>query len=446
VNQQLQSPPIGDPFRETRVYLIFGVIVIALLFGGIGVWAAGIEISGAVLAKGTLVVDSSVKKVQHPTGGVIGEILVKDGSHVKAGDVVVRLDETVTRANLKMILKLLDETAVRQARLIAERDDRSEIAFSEDLRKRLTDSTLAEIMVSEKTLFDSRRSAREGQKSQLRERIEQLREEIDGLKGQLISRKKEADYATQELAGLIELDRKALVSMQRITAARRTVAQLEGDIAQVVASIAQAKGKITETGLQILQLDQDTKAEVSKDLRDQQAKEAELTERRVAAEDQLRRTDIRSPQNGIVHQLLVHTVGGVIAPSETIMLIVPEADRLVIDARIPPQDIDQVNVGQTAFIRFSAFNHRTTPEVAASVVRVSPDLVTESRSGTGGEGTIEYYAVRLTLTHEAKEKLDGLALIPGMPVEVHIKTAERTALSYFMKPLADQFAMAFKER
>jgi HlyD family secretion protein len=181
-------------------------------------------------------------------------------------------------------------------------------------------------------------------------------------------------------------------------------------------------------------------------LREQQAREAELTERRVAAEDQLKRTEIRAPQSGAVHQLAVFTVGGVIAPSETLMLIVPEADKLVIDAKVAPQDIDQVALGQLAFIRFSAFNHRTTPEVTATVMRISADLVVETGRGGRESDGIAYYSVRLTLTDEARQKLTGLTLIPGMPVEVHIKTNDRTALSYFTKPLTDQFARAFRER
>ncbi|MGE0023460.1 MAG: HlyD family type I secretion periplasmic adaptor subunit, partial [Hyphomicrobium sp.] len=199
---------------------------------------------------------------------------------------------------------------------------------------------------------------------------------------------------------------------------------------------------------QILQLDQELKTEVGKDLRDQQAQEAELTEKRVAAEDQLKRIDIRSPQNGTVHQLAVHTVGGVITPSEQIMLIVPDADRLVIDAKVAPQDIDQVRAGQLGHVRFPAFNQRTTPDVTAEVVRVSADLMMEPAHGgeaAAGDGA-PYYSVRLSLTDAAQKKLAGFRLVPGMPAEVHITTGERTALTYFTKPLTDQFSRAFRER
>lgn len=447
---KLPQPPKtpASPFREVRGYIVFGIVVVATLFGGLGVWAASAELSGAILAVGNVVVDSSVKKVQHPTGGVVGAIYVKEGQHVEAGDIVVSLDETVTRANLLMVTKQLDEIAVRQARLKAEQNDSASIAFAADLLARHAEPVLAEIMASETALFESRRVARAGLKAQLQERIAQLREEIDGLVAQQTSRRQELDFAKAELEGLEQLEEKNLVSTPRITAARRAVAQLEGDIAQVVATTAQAKGRIAEIDLQILQLDQELKTEVGRELRDQQGREAELSERKVAAEDQLKRIDIRSPQAGTVHQLSVHTVGGVITPSEPVMLIVPNADRLVIDAKIEPQSIDQVKVGQIAHVRFSAFNQRTTPEVKAVVTRVSADLMTEvPRPGESAQAdNVPHYKVRLELDEEAHAKLAGLKLVPGMPAEVHIKTSDRTALSYLMKPLTDQFARAFRER
>lgn len=454
MNKSLPAPtttapkPAASPFKEVRGYIVFGIAVVATLVGGLGVWAASVDLAGAVLAVGNVVVDSSVKKVQHPSGGVIGAIYVSEGQHVEAGDVLIRLDETVTRANLQMVSKQLDEIAVRQARLKSEQSDLDHITFSDDVLARSKEPVLAEIMASETALFNSRRAAREGLKSQLRERISQLREEIEGLVGQQESRRRELKFAKDELEGLETLDGKNLVSTPRITAARRTVAQLEGDIAQVTASTAQAKGKISEIDLQILQLDQDLKTEVGKELRDQQGREAELTERRVAAEDQLKRIDIRSPQSGTVHQLNVHTVGGVIAPSEQIMLIVPNADRLVIDAKVAPQDIDQVRVGQVGHVRFSAFNQRTTPDMTATVTRVSADLMMEpARNGEAASaGSIPYYSVRMTLTEDGLKKLGTLKLVPGMPAEVHITTGERTALTYFTKPLTDQFARAFRER
>lgn len=443
-----KSAGTQSPFHEVRAYVVFGIAVVATLVGGLGVWAATVDLAGAILASGNVVVDSSVKKVQHPTGGVVGTINVTEGQHVEAGDLLIRLDETVTRANLQMVVKMLDEIAVRQARLKAEQDDRAEIDYPQDVLARKSDPVLAEIMASESALFKNRREAREGLKSQLRERISQLREEIEGLAAQQNSRRQEHDFAKAELEGLEQLEGKNLVSTPRITAARRSVAQLEGDIAQVTASTAQARGRIAEIELQILQLGQELKTEVGKELRDQQGRQAELSERRVAAEDQLKRIELRAPQSGTVHQLAVHTVGGVISPSEPVMLIVPNADRLVIDAKVAPQDIDQLKMGQIAHVRFSAFNQRTTPDMTATVTRVSADLMMEQGrygNGAASEG-VPYYSVRLTLTEDALNKLDSLKLVPGMPAEIHIATGDRTALTYFTKPLSDQFARAFRER
>lgn len=438
----------NTPFSDVRVYVALGMAVIVALLGAMGAWAASIDIAGAVLAPGTVVVDSNVKKVQHPTGGIVGTIHVREGDHVEAGQLLIQLDETVARASLQMIQKQLDEIAVRQARLKAEQEDRSEIAFPAAILGRRNEPILTEIITSETTLFENRRIARQGLESQLEERKTQLHEEIKGLTAQQSARGREHEYAQAELVGLEELDGKSLVSTPRITAARRNVAQLEGDIAQVTSAIAQAKGKIAEIELQILQLDQQLKIEVSRELREQQGRESELSERRIVAEDQLRRIEIRAPQRGTVHQLAVHTVGGVIGPSEVILMIVPAADRLVIDAKIAPQDIDQIKLGQTAHVRFSAFNQRTTPDVSAVVARVSADLmVGDPSSETRPRAdSLPYYNVRLALSQEAQEKLGALHLIPGMPAEVFIATAERTALSYFTKPLTDQFERAFRER
>jgi HlyD family secretion protein len=216
--------------------------------------------------------------------------------------------------------------------------------------------------------------------------------------------------------------------------------RLEGDRNHLIASAAQAKGKITETELQILQIDQELRSEVSKELREIQAKTAELVERKITAEDQLARIDIRSPQDGVVHQLTVHTVGGVITASETLMLVVPEQDELTVEAKLPPQDIDQLRIGQNAVLRFSAFNQRVTPEINGTVRRISADISQDQRTGAF------YYLVRIGISAEEVARLEGLKLIPGMPVDAFIQTDPRTIISYLVKPLRDQIAKAFRER
>jgi membrane fusion protein, type I secretion system len=429
-----------SPRSAIRKLNLAGCAIAVVALGGVGGWASTTRIAGAVVATGIVVVETSVKKVQHPTGGVVGEIRVRDGDRVTVGDLLIRLDETVTRANLHVITKQLDELAIRQARLGAERDREDSLQIPSTLAGRLSEPEVAAIVAGESTLFESRKEALAGQKSQLRERIAQFKEEIAGLMGQADAKAREIALVKIELDGVEKLWAKNLVSITKLTAMRREDARLDGERGQLVASAAQAKGKIAETELQIIQLDQEMRKEVMKDLREAQAKEAELFERKVAAEDQLKRIDIRAPQAGVVHQLSVHTIGGVITQAEPIMLIVPEDDSLVVEAKLSPQDIDHIRPGREAYIRFPAFNQRTTPEFEGQVTRVAADLTKDQQNN------LAYYIARISIAEKDQARTEVMRLVPGMPAEVHIRTTERTALSYLMKPLFDQFALAFKER
>jgi HlyD family secretion protein len=434
-----------DPRVSIRRHLAAGVALVVLLAGGVGGWAATTELAGAVIAPGNLVVETNVKKVQHPTGGVVGELRVRDGDEVKAGDVVVRLDDTVTRANLAIVVKSLDELTARQARLEAERDGAHAPSFPAGLLARRSNPEVARLIAGEQKLFETRRSSRQGQTAQLKERVGQLQQQIYGLNDQIVAKKSEIGLIKQELEGVRELWRKNLIQIQRVTALERDAARLEGERGALVSSIAQTKGKITETELQILQIDQDLRTEVGKDLAEIRGKVSELVEKRVAAEDQLKRIDIRAPQDGKVHQLSVHTVGGVIMPNgEPIMLIVPNAgkggDALSVEARIAPQDIDQIHVDQRAVLRLSAFNQRTTPELNGRVSVVSADISSDPKTAA------TFYTVRIAMPDEEVARLRGLKLVPGMPVESFIQTQERTVLSYLTKPLTDQALKAFRER
>ena len=431
---------IFEPRRSIRRHLVAGVAVVILLAGGLGGWATTTELSGAVIAQGLLVVDSNVKKVQHPTGGVVGELLVHDGSHVKAGDVLIRLDDTQTRANLAIVTNSLNELAARQARDEAERDGANIIIFPGDLLAREGDPQVAHAVDGERKLFDIRRMAREGQKAQLRQRIVQSNEEIEGLSTQMNARILQIEWIKKELIGVHDLWEKNLVPFTRVTTLEREAARLEGERGQMIASIAQTKGKISETELQIIQIDQDMRAEVGKDLADIRGKTAELTERKIAAEDQLKRVDIRAPQDGMVFQSIVHTVGGVIAQGEQIMLIVPEGDALAVEAKIQPQEIDQVHLDQSAALRFSAFNQRTTPELDGTVSRISADISQDQKTGAS------FYTLRITVPETQLARLDGLKLVAGMPVEAFMQTNQRTVLSYLVRPLHDQITRAFREK
>lgn len=425
--------------RQVQRYLVAGLATCLLLVGGVGGLAAVTKMSGAVIASGRLVVDSNVKKVQHPTGGVVGEIRVRDGDLVKAGDILVRLDETTTRANLAIVSKSLDEFYARLARLEAERDGKNTVCFPDVLTSRQGEAAVAASMTGEQSLFDFRYQARSGQRSQLRERIAQLSEEIAGLTEQRQAKRREIELIKVELAGVRDLWNRKLVSINRMTALERDAVRLEGEHGQLTAGIAQVKGKAAEIELQIIQIDQDLRSEVATELREVQGRIAEFVERKVAAEDQLKRIDLRSPQDGVVLQLAVHTVGGVITPGEQVMQIVPVTDELTVEAHIAPQDIDQVTAGQNAILRLSAFNQQTTPELTGTLSRVSADLTTDERTG------MAYYVARVKLPKAEVAKLHGLALTPGMPAEVFFPTGDRTMLSYLVKPLSDQIQKAFRE-
>ena len=427
--------------RSIRTHLIVGLVLVLVLAGGFGGWASTVPISGALIAPGAVVVDSNVKKVQHPTGGVVGEVRVRDGDLVKAGDIVVRLDETVVKASLAIVVKTLNGLWARGARLEAEQRGLDKIKFPPMLTDRADDPDVRDLMASETKLFEVRVNGRAGQKAQLRERVMQLNEEIEGLSAQEKAKDKELALVEKELIGVRELYDKRLVQISRLTTLERDNARLSGERAQYIASRAQAKGKITETELQIIQVDKDMISEVSKDLRETNDKTGEFVERKVTAEDQLRRIDIRAPQDGMVLQSTVHTVGGVITAGDAIMMIVPQADDLSVEAKVNPQDIDKLQIGQKTLLRLSAFNQRTTPELNGKVTRVSADVTSDQRTGQS------YYTIRVSMPPAEVARLGAEnKLIPGMPVEAFVQTGDRTMFSYLMKPLSDQLMRSFREK
>jgi HlyD family secretion protein len=437
----MSPQPLEDTNRSIKRHVLAGLIIVLVLAGGVGGWAGTMTLSGALIAQGQVVVDSNVKKVQHPTGGVVGELRVRDGDRVKEGDILVRLDETVTRSNLAIVTKGLDELYARRARLESERDGASSIKFPDELAGReSSEPAVAAILDGERKLFELRSSARNGQKAQLRQRIEQLNEEIRGLKAQRESKEKETQLIGREKEGVYDLWKQKLVPLTKITQLEREEARLQGEAGQLVAQTAQAGGRISETELQIIQIDRDLASEVAKETREIDGKIGEFVERKVAAEDQLKRTDIRAPQDGTVFQSNVHTVGGVITAGDAIMMIVPDADSLTVEAKVNPQDIDQLREGQTALLRFSAFNQRTTPEIYGKVTRVSADTTSDQRTGQ------TYYTVRIAMPADEVAKLGEVKIVPGMPVETFIQTGDRTMISYLAKPLHDQLMRMFREK
>lgn len=434
---------MSDPVttqHSTRSSLMLGGIAGLLLVVGIGGWATTTQLSGAVIASGKLVVDTNVKKIQHSTGGIVGELLVKEGDKVKQGDVVLRLDGTQTRSSLGIVNKAIDELLARQARNEAELDGAQSVAFPAALEARRSDPEVARLMSGEKKLFEMRRTARDGQKAQLREQIQQLQLQIQGNQAQEAAKTKEIQLVAQELEGVRVLWKQNLVPISRVTALERDSARLEGERAALVANVAQNRGRIAELELKIHQIDQDLSTEVGKEMAENRAKMSEMTERRIAADDQLKRIDLIAPQDGRIFQRSVHTVGGVIQAGEQVMLIVPESDSLIVEAKVAPQDIDQVHVGQHAVLRFAAFNQRTTPEIDGEVIHIGADVAQDDRVSE------PYYSVRIRVLDGELARLDGLQLLAGMPVEAFIQTTPRTVASFLVKPLTDQLARAFRGR
>ena len=428
----------GTATRSINRHLNIALAAAVTLIFGAGGWAATTEISGAVLASGIVVVEANVKKVQHQTGGIVGSINVRNGQRVKQGDVLLRLDPTIAAANLAVVTKGLDAVAIKQLRLEAERDGRDAILLPADLATRRGEPELASLIRSETAFFESRRQARNGLRAQLGERIAQFEEQVEGLHLQVEAHTDSIDLIHEELTGLEDLYAKKLVPIARLMQLKRESAELRGKKAQALAEIAQSRGRIAEARLQILQIDEELRADVSGALSELQEKASELAERKVAAADQLQRIDLRAPVSGIVHELAVHTVGGVIDASAILMLIVPESDELTIEARVDVQDRDQIHVGQSTVLRMTSFNQKTTPELQGEVQIIGADLVEDVRTGA------HYYPVRIRLLSGEKLRLGDKVLMPGMPVETFVQTGYRTVLSYLVKPLSDYLTKAFR--
>jgi HlyD family secretion protein len=350
----------------------------------------------------------------------------------------------VPRSTLGVLRSQHDENSARRARLLAEREAADTIAFPVELAARVRETSVSAALLGEVKLFDSRKAARTGQRAQLRERVAQSKEEIRGLAAQQQAKEKEFALISDELVGVSELYKKNLVSISRYLQLQREQTRLQGERGQLIADTARARAKISETELQMIQLDQDFRTDVLKDLRETEGKVAELDERMVAAEDQLRHVDIRAPRSGVVHQLAVHTIGGVIGNGEAIMSIVPRGDDLVVEAKVTPSDVDQIGIGASAIVRINAGNRRTMPELNGILTHVAADL-THDQPNAAGPGQ-SYYLVRVALPKDELERLEEFRLLPGMPAEIFIVTHTRTPLQYLLKPLREQIARSFRER
>lgn len=418
-----------------------GLFVTIGLLGGLALWASITVIGGAVIAEGYVAVESKIKSVQHLEGGIVSEILVREGDLVRGGDLLLRLDGTDLRANLAITLNNLAELYAQRARLEAERDSLTSITFPPSLTSLGNADVVDKVIASQTLAYGARRANREGQIGVLNQKALQHEEEIAGLEAQKVARSKQLDLASADLTSLQPLIAQRLVPRQRVATLEREVAATEGDVGKVVSDLARTRAAIQETKLQILQIDKDFQEKVSRDLQDVLAKIPEYEEKRAALQVKLRLLEIRAPSSGRVLNMTAFTVGGVVTPAREIMQIVPESDQLVVESRISPSDINQVKIGQTSAVRISAFETRTTPMLNGRVVMVSgAQIVDPTTKAT-------YFTVNVELPPSERARLQkDQDLKPGMPAEVYIATAERTVMDYLAKPLLDQIFKALRER
>ncbi len=427
-----------DSGRFTRL----GWIAAAVVFGGLLLWSVLAPINSAVIAPGQLSVETNRKTIQHLEGGVIRKIHVKEGQEVKAGDLLVDLDDTVTRANVDLLTAQLAEGIARHARLLAERDGLETIppdslAFAMAPK----DLDYSSNLEGQRRLLEAREATKKTQIALLGERIVQQTKRIQGYATQVRSLREQARLVGEELDGVKRLNAEGFAPMTRVRELERMKEAIAGQQGQLVASSAESESVISEAKLEIERLKQQSREDAIKESQDLEVQISGLTERRTAALDALRRSEIRAPEDGVVMGLAVHTVGGVITPGTPVMDLIPKGDSLLVAARISPRDVDKVKPGQEAVIRFSAFNARVTPEAIGSVRQVSADNFVDKATGAA------YFLVFIDLP--PKEDLDkilrGQILQPGMPAESFIRTGARPAISYLLKPLTDAFSRSLRE-
>jgi HlyD family secretion protein len=423
-----------------RGLIIAGTLVAAAFFGGFGAWAALAPLASAAIAPGTVTVDSHRKTVQHLEGGIIAELLVRNGDDVAAGQVLLRLEDVESRAAFDLLKGQHRALLAQEARLIAERDGESEPAFAPELLSLSADPAVAEILAGQRRILASRNQVLEGQTAVLHQRIRQYEAEIESLKAQIDSGEVQLRFIAEELSGVGELFEKGLEKKSRLLALKREAARLTGMQGDYQGRITQAEQGIAEARMESLSLKEQRDAEVATELREVQVELAEVADKLRAAQSRLQRTEILAPQAGVVVNLRYFTAGGVIEPAAPILEIVPAGERLVVDARLDPMNIDEVRAGMAAEVRLVAFKQRITPTIAGRVQQVSADaLVDEQTMRT-------YYVARVEISPAELDGLNSVELYPGMPVEVMIATGERTALDYLLAPVAQSFQRAFREQ
>ncbi|MEM9355061.1 MAG: HlyD family type I secretion periplasmic adaptor subunit [Pseudomonadota bacterium] len=423
----------ASPWIRLGMRTVYSLIAGLIIFGGI------VSINGAVVATGTVTVENNYKTIQHPDGGIVAHIHVRNGELVKVGQELVTLDETEDRANLSIIESRILSRQIQLARLKAERDRKSNFELPDNIKPVASEPRLVPTISSQRALFEARLQSRNGEQKVLTQRVEQLTAQLTGLQAQLDSRKAERDLTQTDLAAVKKLFQKGFANRQRLTALARDAARLEGEVGRLLGDVVRIQGALTEAQLQKVQSEKTFTESVVDELQKIEADLGELEENQTKLQQKLKRTIVRSPYSGRVHALQIHTEGGVIKPANSIMQIIPDGERLVVEARVPPQQIDRVRQGSSAGIRFPAFNARTTPRLEGKVVTVSPAQINDNQGETYFTALVEIPSAEIGKIPTEHR------LIPGMPAEVYIETGARSILSYFLKPLVDAMFPAFRE-
>lgn len=417
-----------------------GLATVAALVAGLGIWGTFGSLAGAVVSTGQVEPESRAQIIEHADGGIVAQINVRDGDKVSAGDILLSLDGNELKSNGVVLTSQITEYQARSARLAAEQIGADSVVFSDELTKAaVSEQALAEVLQGQVALFDAKKRTYEETINSYREQQSQKESEVEGLRGQSVAIGAQLELMDEELKGLNQLLEKQLIDARRVAEMRRARAALMGQKAAVDATIAASLGQVSQIDIEILRLTATRQQEAVGELRDVENKIAELSEQRKALEKKISRLDLRAPLSGIVHGLQIHTIGSVLRPAEAVMYVIPQNETLTITAKIDTSHVDSVFVGQKAVLRFSSFDARTTPELQATVLQVSADVVTDQRTGQ------QYYTAELEPLPGQMAVLEGKELLPGMPVEVYIQTGSRSPLSYLLKPFTDYVGKAFKE-
>lgn len=426
---------VGDDMES---WIRFGNYVLAGLGAGF-LFFSVISISGAVVSNGVVNVESNYKTIQHLEGGIVSKILVRNGDHVAEGDIVLRLDDTAVRANLSAAAAKVNDLLVQQARLEAERDRLQVMRLPDEIEAAKSQPAIAKIIDAQFALFEARTVAHRGEQAVLRQRLEQATNEAAGVAKIYDARRKEAELNARELAALKPLYERGFANTQRMMPVQREQARLEGEVGRLMTDLSRSRAAVAEAELKLAQSTKENMQAIVDELRKVQAALTEAVEQRTALDDRVRRTEVRAPRPGRVHAIATHTEGGVIQPGTPIMQVIPDGERLLVDAQLQPQDIDKVRQGQPAYVRFPSFNAKSTPRLAATVVTVSPAQVTDKENKS-------FFTAQVALAEGEIAKLPkGHGLVPGMPAEVYIETGSRSIMSYLVKPLIDALARTFRE-